>query len=275
MSLSVLHRSPPPARLRYGPEPQHFGDLRLPGSPGPHPALLIIHGGYWRARYDLDYLGPACAALAIAGIATWNIEYRRVGDPGGGWPNTFLDVAAGARHLFTMATQYGIDPAHVAVAGHSAGGHLALWLAGLDRVPTTSPIRSNPLPLRGVASLAGVTDLHAAWHRGLSDHAVGELLGGGPDTVPDRYDAASPARLLPLGVRQILIHGERDDAVPVALSTDYRDAAHAAGDAVRAQIFPAADHFDIVDPASVAWPAVLEAIRALFATAERAHATTR
>ena len=265
MSTSILERTPPPAGLRlpYGPAPQQFGDLRLPDGPSPHPCVVAIHGGFWRARYDLEHLGHCCAALTIAGIATWNIEYRRAGDPGGGWPGTFRDVASAARHLVDIAPEHGIDPDRVIVAGHSAGGHLALWLAALRRIRRDSPIRSAPLLLRGAVSLACVPDLHEAWRLGLSDHAVGELLGGGPDDMPDRYADASPARLLPLGVPQVLIHGVNDDTVPFAMSESYAREARAHGDDVALVTLPNAGHFELIDPASDQWPRVVEAIRAL------------
>src|SRR5579872_5792979 len=121
------------ARLRYGPDPLHFGDLRLPGGTGPHPVVVMVHGGFWRARFNLEYAGHLCAALAALGIATWNVEYRRLGDTGGGWPGTLLDVAAAADHLRTLAAPYHLDLSRVVAMGHSAGGHLALWLAARRR----------------------------------------------------------------------------------------------------------------------------------------------
>jgi acetyl esterase/lipase len=225
--------------------------------------VVAIHGGFWRARYDLEHLGHFCAALTAAGIATWNIEYRRVGDPGGGWPGTFHDVASAARHLVDIAPAHGIDAGRVIVAGHSAGGHLALWLAGLHLVRPESAIHGEPLPLRGAVSLAGVSDLHEVWRLGLSDHAVGELLGGTPADVPDRYADASPVRLLPLGVPQVLIHGAADDTVPIAITASYAREARAHGDDVTFVSLPDAGHFELIDPESKQWPQVVEAIRAL------------
>src|SRR5262245_48319205 len=146
-------------RLSYGSDPAHFGDLYLPSQPGPHPVVVLVHGGCWRAQYDLAPLGQLCVALVGEGLAVWNVEYRRLGN-GGGWPTTFLDVAAAADALGGIAGQYGLDLARVVVMGHSAGGHLALWLAGRRRLPPESPLfAAAPLPLRGVVAIAGVPDL--------------------------------------------------------------------------------------------------------------------
>jgi acetyl esterase/lipase len=202
--------------------------------------------------------------LTAAGLATWSIEYRRVGDPGGGWPGTFHDVAHAARFLFAIAPRFGINGDRVIVAGHSAGGHLALWLAGLRGVPGESSIHATPLPLRGAASLAGVLDLRRAWRLGLSNWAVEGLLGGSPDHVPDRYAAASPVELLPLGVPQMLIHGIDDDTVPIEISETHHQIAAAQGDDVSLLELPGAGHFELIDPHAAQWPETLDAIRSLF-----------
>ena len=269
---SVSHGLPDPGgrgaspRLAYGPGPLQFGDLWLPageGSAGPHPTAIVIHGGYWRNRYGLDLMDGLGADLARRGIAAWNIEYRRIGDEGGAWPGTFLDVARAADHLLHLAPRYGLDLARVAALGHSAGGHLALWLAGRSRVPPGAlpeePDRDEgtACPVVGVVSLAGVTDLARCWRLNLSRGAAGELLGGGPDDVPERYAAASPAELLPLGVPQVLVHGTADDAVPPELSVDYAAKARAAGDDVTLRVLPGVDHFAVIDPNSAAWAVIV------------------
>src|SRR5947209_8341551 len=153
------------ARIAYGSDPNQFGDLRLPSNKKAAPLLMFIHGGYWRARYDLTHAGHLCAALARAGVATWNVEYRRVGNSGGGWPGTFQDVEAAWRFRRQIAAKYSLDLAHCALAGHSAGGALALWLAARDR------------SIKAVASLAGVNNLQRAFELHLSHDAVVELLG--------------------------------------------------------------------------------------------------
>lgn len=264
-SRDILELPPPAADLRlpYGPDPLHFGDLRLPVESGPHPVVIVVHGGFWRAQYSLEYFGHVCATLTAEGLATWNIEYRRIGNPGGAWPGTFLDVAAAADHLRTLARDYPLDLTRVIVVGHSAGGHLALWLAGRPRIPIASPLyRSDPLPIRAAISLGGVDDLHRAWDLHLGDGVVGDLLGGSPEAHPERYAAASPAALLPLGVRQVLIHGELDQPVPFHTIIEYQALAQAHGDNVTLLGLPDTGHFEPVDPRSAQWRQVGAAIHA-------------
>lgn len=265
-SEDILEREPPNMgqRIPYGSEPQQFGDLRLPPGDGPHPVVIGIHGGYWRARYDLTYYGHVCAALTAAGFATWNIEYRRIGDSGGAWPGTFTDAAAATDFLRTLAAQYPLDLDRALAVGHSAGGHLACWLAARRNISPESPLASSdPLPLAGVVSLAGVVDLRRAFALGLSDNATGLLMGGSPMDYPDRYAAGSPYDLLPLGVRQFLLHGTADTSVPLELSERYVRRATAKGDAATLLTLPDIGHFELVDPASQAWPTVLSMTMAL------------
>lgn len=265
-SEDILGLPEPPAdhRVAYGPLPQQFGDLRLPTGSGPHPVAIVIHGGFWRARYDLGHAGHVCAALAAMGVATWNVEYRRLGQPGGGWPGTLRDVAAAADHLGELGRMYPLDLGRVVAVGHSAGGQLALWLAGQTRPHAESTPRDGiPRPLRGVAALAAVCDLRQAWNLRLSGGVVSELLGGTPEQVPERYADASPTALLPLGVSQILLHGTADATVPFTLSEDYKRAAAAAGDDAQLVPLAGAGHFELIDPRSREWPRVSEAIRTL------------
>lgn len=265
MSASILDREPPPAdrRIRYGPGPLQFGDLRLPEGPGPHPCAIAIHGGFWRNRYGLKHLGHLCAALTAAGIATWNIEYRRIGDTGGGWPGTFQDVALAARYLFNDASTYDIDPACVFAIGHSAGGQLASWLAAAGTVPKESPVHTGPIPLQAVVSLAGVLDLRRAWDLRLSEGVVRDLLGGTPADVPAWYAAASPVALVPSGVPHLLVHGDADPIVPIEIRERYHEAARSAGDDVTLLTLPGAGHFELIDPLSAVWPEILTAIGTL------------
>ncbi len=253
----------PDERVAYGDEPQQFGDLRLPLGQGLHPVVMAIHGGFWRAGFDLVYMGHLCEALRAVGVATWNVEYRRVGEPGGAWPGTFEDIARAADHLRALAPRHGLDLTRVVSLGHSAGGHLALWLAARPRIPADGPLyTSAPLPMKAAVSLAGVVDLHEAYRRDLGDGAVRELMGS-PDDYPARYAVASPAALLPLGVPQALIHGTADDRVPYALSRDYHALATACSDDTRLITLPGADHFTLVTPGTPESAAVLETTRAL------------
>jgi acetyl esterase/lipase len=263
--LDIFAAPPPPAdaRIPYGADPLQFGDLRLPAGPGPHAVVVVAHGGFWRAAYNLDHIGRLCAALTGAGFATWSLEYRRLGQAGGGWPGTLLDVARGADHLRALAGAYPLDLGRVVATGHSAGGHLALWLAARPRIPAGDVLYApDPLPLRGVVALAPVADLRRAWELHLSRDVVEDFLGGRPDAAPARYATASPAALLPLGLPQTLIHGTADDSVPYGMSVDYQAAARAAGDAVDLVTLPGVGHFELIDPHSAVWPVVEGAIRA-------------
>jgi acetyl esterase/lipase len=243
---------PPPAadaRIPYGTAPQQFGDLRLPKGPGPFPVAIVIHGGYWRSAYSLEHIGHLCAALTRAGVATWSLEYRRIGDPGGGWPGTCDDVLRGAEQLRELEARYPLDLNRVVATGHSAGGQLALWLAAQHKIK-----------LRGVVSLAGVSDLRRAWELGLSGGVVAEFLHGTPQEAPERYRQADPMELLPLGLPQRLLHGTNDDVVPLEISRRYQAAAEAKGDDARLIKLPGAGHFELIDPRSREWTVVENAI---------------
>jgi acetyl esterase/lipase len=234
-------------RINYGPGELHFAELTIPESKGPHPVAIVIHGGFWRALYGLDYIRPACDALTAGGIATWNIEYRRIGQAGGGWPGTFDDVSDAADHLQSSAAQFNLDLNRVIAMGHSAGGHLALWLGTRKKW------------LRGVISLAGVADLRRAWELKLSNTVVAEFLGGSPNEVPDRYKFASPIEQLPLGLPQRLFHGTLDDSVPFEISRRYVDAAKRLGDDADLITLENAGHFELVDPRTKEFGMVLDA----------------
>lgn len=267
--MSAFHqaRQPlSPLRLPYGTGEFQFGELYLPDSPGPYPVVILLHGGYWRARYALDLMNGLAEDLARRGIAAWNIEYRRVGNPGGGWPGTFLDVARAADYVRELAASYELELSRVVPIGHSAGGHLALWLAARARVPAQSPIgpRARPLVLAGAISLAGVLDLNLAYQLHLSNDAVVELLGARPSDEPGRYVAASPASLLPLGVPQVLIHGTGDEHVPIQVSREYASAARTAGDTIEYLELPGVDHFDVINAGTEVWALTVQQLQRLF-----------
>jgi acetyl esterase/lipase len=257
-------RTRPPAdhRVAYGEGPLHFGELRLPAGPGPHPLAVLIHGGCWRAQYDLGYMTHAAAALARAGIATWTIEFRRIGDEGGGWPGTFHDVARAADHVRELAARHPVDTTRVVLVGHSAGGHLALWLAARRNLPTDSPLHTaDPVAVRGVVPLAGITDLRAyGAEPGNCNAAVPLLLGGTPEQVPDRYAQASPIELLPLGVPVRLVHGTLDPTVRIEQSERMATTARARGDDARVVPLAGGGHFDVVAPWAPAWSSVEAAV---------------
>lgn len=246
-SEDILTAPPPPAdaRLSYGTDPNQFGDLRLPKPRGPSPLLMNIHGGFWRAKYDLAHAGHLCAALTAKGIATWNIEYRRVGNPGGGWPGTFEDIRSAYRYLPQLVKRYNLDPARILVMGHSAGGQLAVCLA------------AHEPSLKRVISLAGVLDLQQAWEKHLSNNAVVEFLGGKPAELPEHYHEADPMQLsIGHDTRQTIIQGAADDVVPPDFSRQYAEQKKKRGESVEYVEIAAAGHFDLIDPNSAAWPKV-------------------
>ncbi len=275
VSRDILEQPPTPAdsRIAYGADANQFGDLRLPaqvhvpqGTPetGTVPLVVVIHGGFWRDTYSLDHIGHLCAALTAHGFATWSLEYCRLGQRGGGWPGTFQDVAAGLDQVRALVARYPLDLNRVITIGHSAGGHLALWLAARHRLPATSPLWSpNPLPVRGAISLAGVVDLQRAWELRLGRGVVDTLMVGSPAAWPERYAAASPIELLPLGVPQALLHGTLDDIVPFEISQRYVAAAKCLGDPAELIVLEGQGHFEPIDPRSAAWPAVVDAVRQL------------
>lgn len=243
----------PDIRFPYGKDQYQFVDVRIPAGKGPHPVVFFIHGGYWRAKYDLTYAGHLCAALKKIGIATWNVEYRRVGNPGGGWPGTFEDIRSAYRALISHKndTLAKLDTKRACVAGHSAGGHLAVCLAAFES------------SVRNVLSLAGVLDLQRAYDLHLSNDAVVEFLGGTPKEVPDHYHEASPAERSIPQAKQKLIHGTTDDSVPYELSRDYAAKKKTAGEHVELITLQNTGHFEIVDPESKVWKQVENSFVAL------------
>jgi len=264
----IFQTTPPPAdeRIPYGKGEFQFGDLRLPTEARTRnpkskiPVVVVIHGGFWRARYDLEHIGHACAALTSLGFATWSIEYRRIGNEGGGWPGTFLDVAAGTDHLRELAAPYNLDLDRVITLGHSAGGHLALWLEARSRIPEGDPLYTpSPLPVKWAVPLAGVVDLRMAWEKQLSNNVMEEFIGS-PSEYPERYATASPRELMPLGVPHTLVHGTDDENVPYEISSSYYEAAVAAGDSAELVTLGDAGHFEVIDPKSAEWKKVEEAV---------------
>ncbi|MGK5443829.1 alpha/beta hydrolase family protein [Micromonospora sp. URMC 105] len=255
---AVLTRpaAPPDLTVAYGDHPDQIADLRRPAGDGPaRPLVVVLHGGFWRAEYDRTHTGPLAVALAELGWPVAQLEYRRTGQPGGGWPGTLTDVLAGVAALPELAAP--ALPGRVAAGpplllGHSAGGHLALYAAA-----------HAPAAVRGVLALAPVADLAEAYRLDLDAGAVAALLGGGPAEHPDRYAAADPRVLVPLRTRTVIVHGVRDRQVPIAVSRGYAAAARAAGGDVRLVELPECEHFGLIDPDSAAWPQVRDALQSL------------
>jgi acetyl esterase/lipase len=244
--------SAPPAaadqRLRYGLEPEQFADIYFARDKLQAPLAINIHGGYWRVRHDLTHASPFCAALAARGINTANLEYRRVGSPGGGWPRTIEDVHSAYRCLRQSTAWLGIRSAPAVVVGHSAGGQLALCLAAHEK------------SVQNCVSLAGVLDLRRAFELHLSNDAVVEYLGGTPEQVPEHYGEASPMELTIATARQVIVHGLADEVVPVAISRDYSAAKQDRGEQVEFVPIPQAGHMDVIDPRSKAFAVVADAV---------------
>jgi acetyl esterase/lipase len=262
--LLALPQPPADRTIAYGPAPQQVAELRMPKGSGPHPVVIVIHGGCWQAPWGFDHVRSLAAALTAEGWATWSLEYRRVGDPGGGWPGTLEDVARGADRLREAAKEHPLDLDRVVALGHSAGGQLALWLAARLRLLQGSPRRTaKPLRLRGVVSLAGITDLRAGAKGGVCGDAIPQLLGGPPQDHADRLSQSSPIELLPLGVPARLVCGARDPIVPIDQARAYETAANRAGDTVAVEVVESAGHFELVNPSSSAWPVVRDAVRAV------------
>jgi acetyl esterase/lipase len=243
VALSALSR---PATSRFGPDPSQVADLHLPRGPGPHPVVVLLHGGHWRTGHGKLTCRPLARDLARRGFAAWNVEYRRLGDGrggGGGWPATFEDVAAGIDSLAEVAAP--LDLSRVTLVGHSAGGQLALWAAARPRLPGGAVGASPRVVARRVVGLAPVTDLRR------SGRYAELLVGAGRDEAPGRWAVADPLQAGAPGVPVLLVHPSGDATIPVGRSRAY---AQATG----AQLLePAGGHRDPIDPTSEAWAAAV------------------
>lgn len=261
-----LPSTPPAAHIPYGSDPGQFADLRLPTGRGPFPVVVVLHGGCWAEYADVTYTANLATALTREGWATWNVEYRRVHQEGGGWPGTFLDAGRGIDALRDAAKKYPLDTARVIAIGHSAGGQLALWAAARGRLPRDSAVYiADPLPIRGVVSIGGIPDMRA--FAANADGPCGgrhiRVMGGPPDDHPDRYALVSPAELLPLGVPQALIWGEKDTVAPRSLFAAYEEQAKEAGDSIVSVTVPGAGHHDLMSSELPAYRLLVAEIRRL------------
>jgi acetyl esterase/lipase len=250
----------PDKTVSYGANHLQVADLWLPAGKGPHPTVLMVHGGCWQTEIaDRRFMAWVSDDLRRRGIAVWNIDYRGVDRDGGGYPGTFLDTAAAADALRDQAPRYHLDIRPLVAVGHSAGGHLALWLAARPRLPRTSPLRTaNPIAVDTVISLGGLPDLEEAARppgSGCGTEVVQMLTSG-------NFDDTSIPRLAPLGVRQILINGHQDRIIPAAYADDYAAAMRVAGDKVKVRMIERTGHVELIAPGSEAWRAAVEEIEA-------------
>lgn len=260
--LLTRPRPTPDRSIAYGKDGLQVGDLYLPKGTGVHPVIVLIHGGCWLAELPgRELMDPMVEPLRARGFAIWNVEYRRLGHEGGGYPGTFLDTANAIDELRALAPRYHLDLAHVVTVGHSAGGHLAVWAAARSRIAKTSALyRSDPLAIHGAVSLSGIVDLEAY-------RSTGPDSCGGPPTIdgiagkhPDPYADTSPARMVPSGVHQMIISGDLDRIVPAPFGHAYARKAKAAGDRVDDIEIKGAGHYEMIDPKSAAWPTIEAAI---------------
>jgi acetyl esterase/lipase len=263
-AVAAVPVAPPTAVVTYGAAPEQFGRLRLPAGPGPHPVVLFLHGGCWLSQYDIAHAAALEQALADSGYAVWSLEYRRVGNAGGGWPGTWQDVARGADHLRELAQRHPLDLSRVIAAGHSAGGYFALWLAARDKLPAASPLAAaNPLPVRGVLALAPAPDLEGLHAAGVCGKVIDRLMGGSPEAVPERYAQASLMQLAPIAVPTEVVMGAEDGAWRPAGEAYLKRAAERGDRRVHTVVVPGAGHFDVIAPFAPAWRDVMAGVRAL------------
>lgn len=264
--VAALHAPPPDHTIAYGTAPQQFGHLRLPKGKGPFGVVIYVHGGCYKAEYSIAHAGALEQALAEAGFAVWSLEYRRVGDDGGGWPGTFQDLARGADHLRVLAQQYPLDLTRVVAAGHSAGGNSALWLAARRKISKDSPLYvADPLPVGAVLSLAPAGDFVEMHAKNGCGGIMEPLMGGSPQSVADRYRAASPGELLPIGVPQAIVIAHRDERF-LEFGRSYAAKAKNAGDEQLVVVdAPQSGHFDVIAPTTTTWGIVRQALDDLFA----------
>jgi acetyl esterase/lipase len=254
----------PTATFAYGDAPSQYAELFLPGGKGPFPVAVLVHGGCWTKEFGgITQLRNVAGALAARGIASWNVEYRRVDEPGGGYPGTYQDVNAAMAMLGRQAHSYPLDLERLVAVGHSAGGQLVQWLGARARIPGSSPLfRADTVPVRQVISLGGLADLRReqAVIKSSCDRDIADLTGAASSTRRDVFADTNAGDLMPNGSRTVLITGEFDMISPPRVARDFASRARAAGDQAEVVILPGASHYDEVAASSPSWPLVLREI---------------
>ncbi len=245
----------PSQSLTFGDGETDIVDVWLPEGAGPHPVVLMVHGGCWQKEIaDRTLMNYAAEALRKDGLAVWNIEYRGVDEVGGGYPGTFSDVSRAADALIMQGPDLNLDTSRVAAFGHSAGGHLALWLAARPTLPSDHLLyRQSPLMLSGVVNSGGLPDLAASkpvtQASCLSDIMDKLIASDRANPLAD----TSPAEMLPLGTRQISVNGDRDHIAPPSLGEAYTARARDAGDDAHVHIIENTGHVELIAPGSAAF----------------------
>lgn len=256
--LLARPRPEPTHTIKWGPGATDIADLWLPEGAGPHPVVLMVHGGCWqKAIADRTIMNYAAEDLRTQGLAVWNIEYRGVDEDGGGYPGTFLDVAHAADALRDQAAAYNLKTDRIAAFGHSAGGHLALWLAARPKLPASSPLRmDNPLRITGVVNSGGLADLKRSapvTQPECLSSILDQLTGDISSTRANVFSDTSPAEMFPLRVFQVSVNGEDDYIAPAVLGQDYTRRAKAAGDRAEVAVLANTGHVELVTPGTDAF----------------------
>lgn len=261
----ALHGPAPTVQLAYGAAPSQYAQLFRPSGAGPFPVVVLVHGGCWTVEFGgIAQMHNVAGALAAQGIAVWNVEYRRVDEPGGGYPGTYQDMHAALDSLRQHASQYQLDTSRIVAMGHSAGGQLVQWIAGREKLPKGSPLyREQYLPVKNILSLGGLADLRheQALIKSSCERDIAQLAGSASSDRPDIYSDTNAADLMPNGSRTVLATGELDTISPPRVAHDYAAKAKLAGDHAEVLILPGASHYDEIAATSNAWQLILPVIR--------------
>ncbi|QYG07620.1 alpha/beta hydrolase [Janthinobacterium sp. PAMC25594] len=265
----ALNGPAPTAQLAYGPAPSQYAQLFRPTGAGPFPVVVLVHGGCWTVAFGgIGQMRNVASALVAQGIAVWNVEYRRVDEPGGGYPGTYEDMHAALDSLRQHAPQYQLDVKRILAMGHSAGGQLVQWIAGREKLPKTSPLyRDSFLPIKNILSLGGLADLRHEKEliKSSCERDMAQLAGSASTERPDIYSDTNAADLMPNGSRTVLATGELDTISPPRVAHDYAARAKLAGDHAEVLILPGASHYDEIAATSNAWRMILPVIKQMLA----------